>query len=85
MNNRVVYGGGGIMPDVFVSIDTTYTSKYYVKMVRHGIFNRFVLNYIDNNRAELEKKYKPIETSETPRPCAYSSEASVTTSPERAG
>ena len=62
VNNRVVYGGGGIMPDVFVSIDTTYTSKYYVKMVRHGIFNRFVLNYIDNNRAELEKKYKPTKT-----------------------
>ena len=62
VNNRVVYGGGGIMPDVFVPIDTTYSSKYYVKMVRQGIFNRFVLNYIDNNRTELEQKYKSTKT-----------------------
>ncbi len=62
VNNRVVYGGGGIMPDVFVPIDTTYSSRYYVRMVRQGIFNKFVLNYIDNNRAELEKKYKSTKT-----------------------
>ena len=62
VNNRVVYGGGGIMPDVFVPIDTTYSSRYYVRMVRQGIFNRFVLNYIDNNRTELEQKYKSTKT-----------------------
>lgn len=58
INNRVVYGGGGIMPDIFVPIDTTFYSKYYTQMIRKGIFNKFVLNYIDENRATLEKKYK---------------------------
>jgi len=61
-NNRIVYGGGGIMPDVFVPIDTAYYTKYYAKMVRKGIFNKFILNYIDNNRAELEKKYQATKT-----------------------
>lgn len=61
-NKRLVYGGGGIMPDIFVPIDTSYYTKYYSAMVRKGIFNKFVLNYIDNNRAELEKKYKSTKT-----------------------
>ena len=59
---RIVYGGGGIMPDVFVPIDTAYYTKYYAKMVRKGIFNKFILSYIDNNRAELEKKYQSTKT-----------------------
>lgn len=61
-NNRIVYGGGGIMPDVFVPIDTSYYTKYYSMMIRKGIFNKFILNYIDNNREELERKYKPTKT-----------------------
>ncbi len=48
---KVVYGGGGIIPDVFVSIDTvnTYTSRLY------GGLNDFVFKYVDNHREELKK------------------------------
>jgi carboxyl-terminal processing protease len=55
---RVVYGGGGIMPDIFVPIDTTGYSDYYRDLIRKGIINRYILNYMDKNRAELERKYK---------------------------
>lgn len=58
VNGREVYGGGGIMPDIFVPIDTTFATKYYSQMVRKGIFNKFVLTYVNNNREKLEGKYK---------------------------
>jgi carboxyl-terminal processing protease len=54
---RIVYGGGGIMPDVFVPIDTSGYSIFYRNVVRKGILNTFALNYIDNNRKILAKKY----------------------------
>lgn len=56
-NNRVVYGGGGIMPDIFVPIDTSTYSDYYRDLIRKGIINRFVLRYVDDNRKDLEKEY----------------------------
>jgi len=55
--NRVVYGGGGIMPDYFVPIDTAYYSDYYRSLISKGIFNRFILNYVDDNRNQLKNKY----------------------------
>lgn len=61
-SHRPVYGGGGIMPDIFVPIDTTYYSDYYAKMIRSGIFNRFVIEYIDTNRDSLERVYKSTKT-----------------------
>jgi carboxyl-terminal processing protease len=59
---RVVYGGGGIMPDYFVPIDTTYQSNYYRKLMNRGILNLFVLNYVDNNRQQLHAKYPEFKT-----------------------
>ena len=56
-NTRLVYGGGGIMPDYFVSIDTSYYSDYYRQLIRKGLLNRFVLQYVDTRRGELHKKY----------------------------
>jgi len=56
-NTRLVYGGGGIMPDYFVSIDTSYYSDYYRQLVRKGLINRFVLEYVDSHRKELQKTY----------------------------
>jgi carboxyl-terminal processing protease len=56
-NTRLVYGGGGIMPDYFVSIDTSYYSDYYRQLIRKGLLNRFVLQYVDSRRNELHKKY----------------------------
>jgi len=48
---KVVYGGGGIIPDVFVAIDTTsYMSNFYFNTV-----NNFAFDYVDNNRKSLEK------------------------------
>ena len=60
--HRPVYGGGGIMPDAFVPIDTTYYSDYYRNLVARGILNRFAINYIDNNRKQLKADY-PSEDS----------------------
>jgi len=54
---RTVYGGGGIMPDVFVPIDTSEYSDYYRDLFRKGIINKFVLNYIDVNRKEISTGY----------------------------
>mgnify|MGYP001367668100 CR=1 FL=1 len=45
------------MPDIFVPIDTSDYSDYYRDLIRKGIINRFILNYMDVNRKELEVKY----------------------------
>ena len=52
---NIVYGGGGIMPDIFVPLDTTGYSKYYVETVRKGVVYNFAFQYVDNNRRELNK------------------------------
>jgi carboxyl-terminal processing protease len=59
-NARVVYGGGGIMPDLFIPLDTAYYTNYYRDLVRLGILNQFVLNYVDQNRNELLRRYPDI-------------------------
>ena len=56
-NRRPVYGGGGIMPDHFVPIDTTAYSTYYRDLVAKGILNRYAITYVDNNRTELKRLY----------------------------
>jgi carboxyl-terminal processing protease len=62
VENRVVYGGGGIMPDIFVPLDTSGYSDYYRDIVRKGILNRFVLNYIDQNRKAIQIQYPDFIT-----------------------
>jgi len=57
VSGRAVYGGGGIMPDIFVPIDTTDYSDYYRDLIRKGIINRYVLKFMDENRKSLEDKY----------------------------
>lgn len=59
-NQRVVYGGGGIMPDLFVPIDTTFSSDYFGQLVRRGTLNTFALEYVDKNRDELLVKYPTV-------------------------
>lgn len=61
MNKRVVYGGGGIMPDVFVPIDTTMSSDYFGQLVRKGVINTFAITYVDHNRTALQQKYRSVE------------------------
>ncbi len=60
-SKRVVYGGGGIMPDVFVPLDTTFTSKYYTDILRKGLTNDFVISYMEKNRDELKVLYPNLE------------------------
>ncbi|MDE6811267.1 MAG: S41 family peptidase [Muribaculaceae bacterium] len=55
---RTVYGGGGIMPDRFVPLDTTENTKYYRNVVAKGIINKYVISYVDENRDRLKKMYK---------------------------
>ena len=57
---RPVYGGGGIMPDVFVPLDTTTYTKYYMALRRGNYINDQSLRYIDRHRADLKAKYKDI-------------------------
>lgn len=56
-NKRVVYGGGGIMPDIFIPMDTNRLNEYYTQLFRKGIFNNFIMQYLDVNRADLKQKY----------------------------
>lgn len=52
-NGRTVYGGGGIMPDVFVPLDTTDYSPLFTRLVQHNILYNFGIQYADKNRAKL--------------------------------
>lgn len=60
-NKRPVYGGGGIMPDQFVPIDTTSFSPYYRDLVAKGIISRYSITYVDTHRKELKKEYPTEE------------------------
>lgn len=57
VTGRTVYGGGGIMPDVFIPVDTTRYTDYHRKLVAAGVVNRVAMNYMDRHRVELTKKY----------------------------
>ncbi len=60
-HGRTVYGGGGIMPDIFVPLDTTKYSTLYNEIVRKGVFGSFVADYMDKNREPLKKQYPTFE------------------------
>ena len=55
LKGRVVYGGGGIMPDFFVPADTSGYSNYYSKITQKGLIYQFALDYADSKRKELSK------------------------------
>ncbi|MBL7963809.1 MAG: S41 family peptidase [Flavobacteriales bacterium] len=54
-SGRVVYGGGGVMPDVFVPADTAEASGYMSELFYTGVLNQFAFAYADRNRARLER------------------------------
>ncbi|MCF8346680.1 MAG: S41 family peptidase [Bacteroidales bacterium] len=62
VRKRTVYGGGGIMPDYFVPIDTMANSDFYQNLISQGVFNHFVLDFIDRKRGALERRYKTFST-----------------------
>ena len=55
--HRVVYGGGGIMPDVFVPLDTTQYTKFLRQMAARSYIINANLKYIDVNRKQLKKQF----------------------------
>ena len=61
LNGRTIYGGGGVMPDVYVPIDTTEYTTYYRDLVAKGITNQYAISYVDKNRKSIAKKYKTVK------------------------
>ena len=61
VNKRVVFGGGGIMPDVFVPIDTSLSSEYFGQLVRKGVLNTFAITYVDSHRDEILKSHRNVD------------------------
>jgi carboxyl-terminal processing protease len=61
-SKRTVYGGGGIMPDIFVPWDSTQFTDYYSNLIRKGVFNRYTLDYVNLNRTSLLNKYPEFST-----------------------
>jgi carboxyl-terminal processing protease len=57
IKERTVYGGGGIMPDVFVPLDTLEYSQFYKDLSRSGVINTFALNYANDNRESISKMF----------------------------
>ena len=52
---KVVYGGGGIMPDIFVPIDTVGVTDYYAEVMNKNILYRYTLDYVDKHRSKVNK------------------------------
>mgnify|MGYP003907003369 CR=1 FL=1 len=61
IKHRPVYGGGGIIPDVFVPVDTTINYLYFNRLIAKNVIGEFIANYVDENREQLKKKYTNFE------------------------
>lgn len=59
-NHRTVYGGGGIMPDIFVPLDTLQYTRYHRSLVAKGIVVQEAIKYYDKNRRQL-RKFKTLD------------------------
>lgn len=57
VTERIVYGGGGIMPDLFIPVDTARYTDYHRKLVASGLVNRIAMNYLDRNRNRMVDSY----------------------------
>mgnify|MGYP002855074140 CR=1 FL=1 len=60
VNARTIYGGGGIMPDVFVPNDTSEYSTYYRDLTAKGVINQWVISYVDRHRNAIKNKYPTV-------------------------
>ena len=60
-NHRTVYGGGGIMPDFFVPLDTTTYTNYHRELSAKSVIINANLKYIDHNRKKLKKQYRSFD------------------------
>jgi carboxyl-terminal processing protease len=55
-NGRSVYGGGGIMPDYFVPLDTTHTSKYFNRLFNANVLREYAFTFAEQNQTQLKEK-----------------------------
>jgi carboxyl-terminal processing protease len=55
VKGRAVYGGGGIMPDYFIPLDTSTDSHYYIRLRNNNVLREYSLNYFQKNKKKLEK------------------------------
>ncbi len=58
---NIVYGGGGIMPDFFIPVDTTGVTQYFSRLRNRGLIYRYAFHYADSHREKLSEFYKPSE------------------------
>lgn len=61
IQGRTVYGGGGIMPDYFVPLDTTRYTKFYREVFARGIVNECGIRFLDKNRKKLREQYPDFD------------------------
>lgn len=59
-NQRIVYGGGGILPDVFIPLDTLPNTAFMRNLSRKGLLSKYALNYTDKHRRKLEAEYTDV-------------------------
>lgn len=62
VSKRIVYGGGGIMPDIFVPLDTLEFTDYFRDLIQGGHVNSFTLEYVDKNREQLLGTYPTFDS-----------------------
>ncbi len=62
VSNRVVYGGGGVMPDIFIPLDTSKYYAYYNTLLRKNVVYPGVLDIMDANRDNFKQKYSDFKT-----------------------
>jgi len=61
VSGRTVYGGGGIMPDIFMPVDTTYNTKLLTDLIRKSVFNAFCIDYVLANKENLKREYPDFD------------------------
>lgn len=64
LNGRSVHSGGGVMPDIFIPMDTSVHYSYINKLRRNNIVYNYVLEYIDKNRNSIKSKYPDFKDFE---------------------
>jgi len=61
LNKRTVFGGGGVMPDIFIPMDTSSHYEYYNRLSRNRIIMDYALEYVDSHREDIKNKYADFE------------------------
>jgi carboxyl-terminal processing protease len=64
LNGRSVHGGGGVMPDIFIPMDTSYHYSYINRLRRNNIVYNYALEYVDENRDKIKSKYPEFKDFE---------------------